>query len=285
LGMHRTTPRLMVAGLVLVALLAACGPAAGPGPSPSSPGAGTGPERDPQAAGTPAPPTAADVRATGTPVTSGSLSLAARAELETATVTVEPQPDGSVAATVPVWARTTPPARVATLAAPEGTTFEPQPEGSVAVRDAAGAFVGGLAAATATSEDDARLRAAYEVAAPDLLAVTVSPGLTGAAFDAPGTVRVWVGTVMLESATWGEREGGRSLAVDPTPWARAGGLAAQDGTWAAVVAQEPEADTNGMRDQFLCHAVGAPDKDTWNLEPWRPDVGSLATLAARCNPE
>ncbi|WP_258724622.1 DUF2599 domain-containing protein [Cellulomonas sp. NS3] len=283
--MHRTTPRLAVAGLVLTALLAACGPAADAGPSPSSTGTGTEPGRDPQVVETPAPPTAADVRGTGTPVTSGGLTLAARAELETATVTVEPQPDGSVAATVPVWARTTPPALVATLAAAEGTTFDPQVDGSVVVRDAAGVFVGGLAPATAVSEDDARLRAAYEVAAPDLLTVTVSPGLTGATFDAPGTVRMWFGTVVLESATWGEREGGRSLAVDPTPWARAGGLAAQDGTWAAVVAQEPEADSTGMRDQFLCHAVGAPDKDTWNLEPWRPDAGSLATLAARCNPE
>lgn len=283
--MQRTPPRLVLAGVVLSALLTACGPAAGPGPSATSRATGTAPGRDPQVVETPAPPTAADVRATGTPVTSGGLTLAARAELETATLTVEPQPDGSVTATAPVWARTTPPALVATLAAPEGTTFDPQVDGSVVVRDAAGAFVGGLAAATASSEDDARLRAAYEVVAPDLLTVTVSPGLTGATFDAPGTVRVWFGTAVLESATWGEREGGRSLAVDPTPWARSGGLAGQDGTWAAVVAQEPEADSTGMRDQFLCHAVGAPDKETWNLEPWRPDVGSLATLAARCNPE
>ena len=51
-----------------------------------------------------------------------------------------------------------------------------------------------------------------------------------------------------------------------------------------VVALAPDADTNGMNDQFLCHALGAADKATWNLEPWRPDVGEMATLAARCNP-
>ncbi|MBB2925431.1 DUF2599 domain-containing protein [Cellulomonas cellasea] len=283
--MQRTTPRLAVAGLVLTALLAACSPVAGPGPTPSSPTGGTVPEREPEVAETPAPPTAADVRATGTPVPSGALTLVVRADLETGTVTVEPQPDGSVAATVPVWARTTPPALAASVAAPEGTAFEPQVDGSVVLRDAGGAFVGGLAPVTATSEDDARLRATFDVVAPDLLTVSVSPGLPGGTFDAPASARVWFGTAVLESAEWGEREGGRSLAVDPTPWARAGGLAAQDGTWAAVVAQEPEADSTTMRDQFLCHAVGAPDKDTWNLEPWRPDAGSLATLAARCNPE
>ena len=37
--------------------------------------------------------------------------------------------------------------------------------------------------------------------------------------------------------------------------------------------------------QGLAHALGAPDKDSWNLEPWRPDVGLLATLTARCNPD
>ena len=31
-------------------------------------------------------------------------------------------------------------------------------------------------------------------------------------------------------------------------------------------------------------AIGAPDKATWNLEPWRPDVGLFAVLAGACNP-
>jgi hypothetical protein len=39
-----------------------------------------------------------------------------------------------------------------------------------------------------------------------------------------------------------------------------------------------------MHDQLVCHGIGAPDKATWNLEPWRPDVGLLAVLAAGCNP-
>ncbi|NMR19701.1 DUF2599 domain-containing protein [Cellulomonas fimi] len=102
----------------------------------------------------------------------------------------------------------------------------------------------------------------------------------------PATERVtiWFGTTLVESLSWGEREGGRSLAVDPTDWARAAGPAVQEATWAAVVAAEPEADTAGMRAQFLCHALGARDKETWNLEPWRPEVDSLEMLAARCNP-
>ncbi|WP_253705761.1 DUF2599 domain-containing protein [Cellulosimicrobium sp. 72-3] len=97
-------------------------------------------------------------------------------------------------------------------------------------------------------------------------------------------VVVPLGTRAVRSTGWGEREGGRSLAVDPTAWARAAGQAGRELVWAQVVAAEPEADTPTMHDQLVCHAVGAPDKATWNLEPWRPDVGLLATMSARCNP-
>ncbi|MFD4990666.1 DUF2599 domain-containing protein [Cellulosimicrobium cellulans] len=97
-------------------------------------------------------------------------------------------------------------------------------------------------------------------------------------------VVVPLGTQAVRSTDWGEREGGRSLAVDPTAWARAAGQAGQELVWTQLVAAEPEVDTPTMHDQLVCHAVGAPDKATWNLEPWRPDVGLLATMAERCNP-
>lgn len=211
-------------------------------------------------------------------LTSGALTLSLRADRPTVTA----QPDGSVQASIAL--PTELPAEAAQLTAPVGTTFEVQLDGSVVVRDAAGAFAGGLASPTATTEDGTLVRAQLEAAGTEVLRVVVSPALIDGTGGASGAVTVWFGTALLESATWGEREGGRSLAVDPTPWARAGGLAAQDATWAAVVALAPEAGTTGMHDQFLCHALGAADKATWNLEPWRPDVGSLATLAASCNP-
>lgn len=40
-----------------------------------------------------------------------------------------------------------------------------------------------------------------------------------------------------------------------------------------------------MGDQYWCHTTFARSKDNWNLEPWRPDVGYLATVLAQCNPE
>ncbi len=42
--------------------------------------------------------------------------------------------------------------------------------------------------------------------------------------------------------------------------------------------------TNGMKDQYECHANYAFNKRPWNLETWRPDVSYAATVAAGCNP-
>ncbi|MBE1874401.1 DUF2599 domain-containing protein [Myceligenerans sp. TRM 65318] len=105
--------------------------------------------------------------------------------------------------------------------------------------------------------------------------------------DSPsGTVALVLGDDALDSATWAERvgEGGLSLAVVPEPWVRDGGEATLELLAAQLAAAEPEAGSDGMRDQLACHHLGAPDKASWNLEPWRPDVGMFGTIAARCNP-
>jgi hypothetical protein len=124
----------------------------------------------------------------------------------------------------------------------------------------------------------------------------------GVSTDAPGTrlvqedptsVRltgtaptgVWFASVAVQDAVWGHAEGGKSLAVTPSAWARAWSQAASVGLWSQLVVREPDADTPSMRAQLECHQLGAPNKDTWNLEPWRPDVSAVDMIAAACNPE
>ncbi|HEX7805241.1 MAG TPA: DUF2599 domain-containing protein [Cellulomonas sp.] len=265
-----------VVTVLLGALLGGCTTASGSTPAPSASQASGSTAQSTGSAATSAPEDAAP--GADVALKSGALTLTLRADRPTIT----PQPDGSVQASIPLPADL--PADAAQLISPPGMTFEVQLDGSVVVRDPAGAFLGGLASPTATADDGTVVRARFEAAGTQGLRVVVSGALLGSTGSTSGTATVWLGTSVLTSATWGEREGGRSLAVDPTLWARAGGLAAEDATWAAVVALAPEADTNGMHDQFLCHALGAADKATWNLEPWRPDVGSMATLVARCNP-
>ena len=166
-------------------------------------------------------------------------------------------------------------------------------DGSLSVLDAAGTPLGGLSAPEATEPSGATVRAGVLVVAPTRAEVRVKvvgatpSGTAGTLASAPPddvTVTTWLGAQGVRSATWGNREGGRSLAVDPTPWARQSGLVGEETAWAQLVASEPEAGSRTMRDQFDCHSLGATDKATWNLEPWRPDVGFLATAAARCNP-
>lgn len=64
--------------------------------------------------------------------------------------------------------------------------------------------------------------------------------------------------------------------------------AAADAAWAEVLALSPEADTAGMRAQFICHwqyaEIRQPGKPSWNLEPWRPVVDDSEMLASGCNP-
>ena len=85
-----------------------------------------------------------------------------------------------------------------------------------------------------------------------------------------------------------------SLRVYPTASGRAaagqlGKSQAQiDEAWGEVLADAPDADTPGMRAQFVCHwrlaEFAEPGKASWNLEPWRPDVDNNTMITSGCNP-
>ncbi len=94
----------------------------------------------------------------------------------------------------------------------------------------------------------------------------------------------------VEWAKWGDLS---SLRVFPTESGRlaAGELgtnAQADEAWTEVLTLSPDADIPGMRAQFICHwqfaEFAEPGKDSWNLEPWRPEVDANAMVAAGCNP-
>ena len=165
-----------------------------------------------------------------------------------------------------------------------GTAY---PDGSATLTDAADpSRVGGtdpsardadgVRRVSTRTEDDGR-RLVVEVAA------RASASSTSAA--PPANVRLTVAPRAVESATWADDvEGGRSLQVDPTAFGRSGSAAALEAVRAELVASGPDATTTVMDHQLRCHALGAPGKETWNLEPWRPEVDYLAYLLARCNP-
>lgn len=212
-------------------------------------------------------PTPAPTPVTATPTTSPPPPVSVTAG--STTITVQPLDSAAVATATPVedgTVRLSVSAGDAILTGPPETAFRALDDGTAVVEDGAGTFVTGLS-----------------VDGPGIRMVQETPGsvrLTGVA-----PLGIWVSSVAVQDAVWGQNEGGQSLAVTPSAWARAGGSAASTGLWSQLVVREPDADTPSMRAQLECHELGAPDKATWNLEPWRPDVSTLEMISARCNPE
>jgi hypothetical protein len=97
----------------------------------------------------------------------------------------------------------------------------------------------------------------------------------------------------VDHTEWTQWRGLTSLRVYPTPAGRLaarqpGTTAAADEAWAEVRALSPDADSAGMRAQFICHwqiaEIAQPGKTSWNLEPWRPVVDDAEMFASGCNP-
>ncbi len=97
----------------------------------------------------------------------------------------------------------------------------------------------------------------------------------------------------VDHTEWRQWAGLTSLRVFPTPAGRLaarqpGTAASADEAWAEVLALSSDADTPGMRAQFICHwqfaELAQPGKTSWNLEPWRPVVDDAEMFASGCNP-
>ncbi|RAU96933.1 DUF2599 domain-containing protein [Mycobacterium colombiense] len=117
---------------------------------------------------------------------------------------------------------------------------------------------------------------------------TAAPEPGGGAADPPNPSPPYI-----DHTQWAQWQGRSSLRVFPSPAGRAASriaatMALADEAWAEVLAASPDADTAGMRAQFLCHwefaELAQPGKISWNLEPWRPVVDDAEMVASGCNP-
>lgn len=96
----------------------------------------------------------------------------------------------------------------------------------------------------------------------------------------------------IDHTQWSTWNGKPSLRVYPTRAGRvaSGPAAVPQGNqaWSEVLVDAPDADTPGMRAQFLCHwyfaEAASPGKASWNLEPWRPVVDDAVMAQTGCNP-
>ncbi|MET7772132.1 DUF2599 domain-containing protein [Nocardia sp. NPDC005366] len=122
-------------------------------------------------------------------------------------------------------------------------------------------------------------------------AVTPPPAATPSASQvvALPTFDPYADLPLIDHVEWTETEDGTRLLVYPTVAGRRTTSPGNDErAWQEVLSQSPDAESPGMRDQFICHWEWArlvqPNKPSWNLEPWRPAVGYQGTVQASCNP-
>ena len=114
-------------------------------------------------------------------------------------------------------------------------------------------------------------------------AVTPPEGATG--------LTLLAGTALVVDSRW---ESSTRVLVFPTLLARS--LATADPIAAAALAPDVMAEvvaahpdrgdllsTPSAMNQLACHLVGAPDKESWNLETDRPDKGLVGFMVDRCN--
>jgi Protein of unknown function (DUF2599)/RIP homotypic interaction motif len=94
----------------------------------------------------------------------------------------------------------------------------------------------------------------------------------------------------IDHTQWVQVGGLSSLRVYPTPAGRHAStdFVKPDEAWSEVLSMSPDADTPGMRQQFVCHwdfaEAADPGKPSWNLEPWRPVVDDATMVQSGCNP-
>lgn len=124
--------------------------------------------------------------------------------------------------------------------------------------------------------------------APAATITTIAVPATAITRPTP-TVDPYAGQALIDQVEWTENADGPRLKVHPTQAGRDTTFPGSDRrAWREIRTADPAADTPGMWDQFRCHwawaRLIAPDKPTWNLEPWRPPVGYDATVDAACNP-
>lgn len=125
-----------------------------------------------------------------------------------------------------------------------------------------------------------------------VLSVPVCLLLTGVVARPAHAAPVQYQPPFIDHTQWVHRGDLSSLQVYPTPSGRsASGIGARadgDEAWTEVLASAPDADTPGMREQFMCHwqlaELGQPGKTSWNLEPWRPVVDPDTMVNSGCNP-
>ena len=178
------------------------------------------------------------------------------------------------------------------LDVPDGGRIVSDDEGGLLVLDDAGTPRGGLAAPWARDHRGRAVATRYEVHGTTVVQVVDH---RGAGHEYPVVADPWLWIDLIDKATWSSgKPGQRTLEVVPTRWARAnaGNFAVGVADWNELYGKYKRRGLTrnlaSMKEQLICHqvvvAIVAPDKPSWNLDEWRPEVGYERLVQQRCNP-
>ncbi|MFF4509297.1 DUF2599 domain-containing protein [Streptomyces sp. NPDC001401] len=164
--------------------------------------------------------------------------------------------------------------------------------GGILVLDARGLPRGGFSAPWAKDATGRSVPTHYEVRGDTV--VQVVPHDRSTSYPVVADPWLWIDLIDHADWQWSSDFSGWTLMVTPTGWARAnaGGYLVGVAGWDELYDKYKDhgLDTNlgSMRNQYICHqqfvAIYSPNKPTWNLDEWRPDVGYWETVNQKCNP-
>lgn len=151
--------------------------------------------------------------------------------------------------------------------------------------------IGGFSAPWAKDAQGAAVPTHFEIRSGNLVQI-VDHQSAGVVY--PVVADPYLGFDLIQSARWVWHSEGWTMEVTPTGWARANaggylpGVYGWDELYSKYRYRGLNTNLDGMRDQYICHqqivALRAPNKPTWNLDEWRPNVSYLETVNASCNP-
>lgn len=175
---------------------------------------------------------------------------------------------------------------------PAGAGMAVQEDGSVLISGADGTSLGAFAAPWAKDANGTDIPTHYEVQGASLVQVIDHTTTAGVAY--PVVADPWLWRDLIHSASWTYHSGyGWTLKVQPTDWQRFfNGYAPAVAGWNELYSKYRNHGLNtnlgSMKNQYICHVLivswYAPDKSTWDLDEWRPDVGLTDTINHKCNP-